>query len=198
LIFLPCHISLFWFNDVRRPEVEQTLATINELGGDINVVSDYLDTGAFNEILKDMPPVKLALNCVGGEIATNTARALGPNGTFVTYGGMSKQALSIPYDLLVYKQLQMKGFWISQWYDTHTKEEASVMINNIASAVRDKQLHFFYRLHDLDDFDFALQQATTPFQHRKVVLTLNYPDRMKLHDERDPEDYFIFDRSLPV
>ena len=169
---------------------------LENLGGDVNVVDDYLNTAEFNEILREMGGCKLALNCVGGEVATNLARVLSPGGTMVTYGGMSKQPLSVPYDLLAYKQLSLRGFWIANWYASHSAEEATAMLGDIAAQVRAKKLSFFFRMHDLDDFQYALAKATEPFQSRKVVLNLNYPDRMAEHDARDPEDYEIFEAPV--
>ena len=98
---------------------------MTNLGGDVNVFDTYLNSADFNEVVKDLPPIKLALNCVGGQCATDLARALAPGGTMVTYGGMSKQPLSIPHDLLTYKQLNLRGFWIADWYATHSREEAA-------------------------------------------------------------------------
>lgn len=188
-------MSLF-YDQQPRPELETTLRLLTNLGGDINTHEYYLNTPEFNEVIKELPPIKLALNCVGGEVATDLARVLAPNGTLVTYGGMSKEPLTIPHDLLTYKQLKLRGFWISTWYDNHTREEASVMLNHIADQVRAKQLSFFYRMHDLDDFDFALQRATEPFQDRKVVLNLDYPDRFKEHDALDKDAYWPFEAPM--
>jgi hypothetical protein len=70
------------------------------------------------------------------------------------------------------------------------------MLNHIADQVRAKQLSFFYRMHDLDDFDFALQRATEPFQDRKVVLNLDYPDRFKEHDALDKDAYWPFEAPM--
>lgn len=53
---------------------------------------------------------KLALNSVSGQIATNMAKHLAQGGTIVTYGGMSKQPLSLPSGFLIFKDLQAKGF----------------------------------------------------------------------------------------
>jgi trans-2-enoyl-CoA reductase len=64
-----------------RPSLTETIRLLTNLGGDINITDKYLETSAFNDILKDLPPVKLALNCVGGEVATSMARVLAPNGT---------------------------------------------------------------------------------------------------------------------
>lgn len=52
----------------------------------MNVTDEYLNDKGFQEILADLPPIKLALNCVGGDSATELSRLLSPGGTLVTYG----------------------------------------------------------------------------------------------------------------
>lgn len=179
-----------------RPNVADVIKMLTNLGGDVNITDKYLNTAEFNEIMADLPPCKLALNCVGGEVTTDMARVLAPNATMVTYGGMSKQPLTIPYDLLTYKGLNLRGFWMSKWYLEHTPQEASAMLEDIAAQIRADQLRFFFRMHDLDDFPYALEKAEEPFNLRKIVLNLNYPDRMQEHDNRDPKDYKIFEAPV--
>mmetsp|Transcript_28079 Transcript_28079/g.47240 ORF Transcript_28079/g.47240 Transcript_28079/m.47240 type:complete len:378 (+) Transcript_28079:46-1179(+) len=179
-----------------RPNVDSTLKLLTNYGGDINVTDEFIKSTAFKTVVDELPPCKLAFNCVGGEVATNMARVLAPNATMVSYGGMAKKPLSIPFDLLAYKQLKMRGFWITKWYETHGVEERESMLTDIAEQIRSKKLSFLFRMHDLDDFDYALAKATEPFQMRKVVLSLNFPDRMKEHDERNPEDYKIFEAPV--
>jgi trans-2-enoyl-CoA reductase len=179
-----------------RPEVGDALRLLTNLGGDINITDSYLKSGKFHEVVADLPPIKLALNCVGGDNATDMARVLGAGGTMVTYGGMSKRPLALPFELLAYKQLKMKGFWISKWYETCTAVERESMLEEIAQQIRSQQLTFLFRTHDLDDFPYALKKATEPFQTRKVVLSCNFPDRMAEHDARDPEDYWIFEAPV--
>ena len=157
------------------------------------MTDEYVNTPGFKELIADLPPIKLALNCIGGDIATDLARALAPNGTLVTYGGMSKEAAKIPTDLLVYKQLKLRGFWISAWNDTHSAAERSAMLEEIAGLIRSKELTFFFELHDFDDFDYALQKSLEPFRLRKVILNMQYPDRLKEHDERPASDYEVFE-----
>ena len=179
-----------------RPAVTEAIRLLTNLGGDINITDDYVNSSGFNVIMKDLPPCKLALNCVGGEVATNMARVLAPNGTLVTYGGMSKQPIKIPYELHAYKQLKLKGFWVAKWYEHHSDAEKLQMLEEIVDLIRHKKLTFFFKVHDLDDFDYALKSAVEPFQFRKIILNLDYPDRLKEHDERDEKDYDLF--SVPV
>ena len=36
------------------------------------------------------------------------------SGTMVTYGGMSMKPVSVPTSLLIFKDLRLRGFWMSQ------------------------------------------------------------------------------------
>lgn len=62
-------------------------------------------------------PIRLALNCVGGKNATALAKVLAPGSHLVTYGAMSKQPVSLPSSLLIFKNLVFDGFWVSKWGD---------------------------------------------------------------------------------
>lgn len=56
--------------------------------------------------------------------------------TLVTYGGMSKHPMVLPYEVLAYKDLALKGFWVTAWAKKHSKEERAAMINDIADMIR--------------------------------------------------------------
>ena len=61
--------------------------------------------------------IRLGLNCVGGKSAQAVARALGPGATMVTYGGMSRQPVNLPTGQLIFRDLRLRGFWLSRWAD---------------------------------------------------------------------------------
>ncbi|RMZ88171.1 hypothetical protein DV736_g4594, partial [Chaetothyriales sp. CBS 134916] len=63
--------------------------------------------------------IKVGLNCVGGKPATALAKYLSPGASLVTYGAMSKQPLTLPASLLIFKDLNFNGFWVSSWSDRH-------------------------------------------------------------------------------
>jgi trans-2-enoyl-CoA reductase len=179
-----------------RPGTDDVRRIFETLGGDVNITDDLINTPEFREILADLPPCKLAFNCIGGESTTEMIRCLDTNATVVTYGGMSKKPLTIPFDILASKQLQVKGFWMANWYETHGIAAKTEMINDIVDLIRNKQLTFFYEVHDFDDFHHALDISTQPYRLRKVILNLDHPDRLKEHDAKDPAEYKIFE--LPV
>ena len=175
-----------------RPEVENTLRMLSSIGGDVNVTDKYLSQHGFKEIVQDLPPIKLGLNCVGGDVVADMVRALGPNSTLVTYGGMSRRPVTVPFEVLAYKQIKMKGFWISAWNETAPVATRTNMLQDIAGMISNGELELLFEMHDFDDFDHALQTALEPYYLRKVVLNIDYPDRMKEHDAKDPSEYSIF------
>jgi mitochondrial enoyl-[acyl-carrier protein] reductase / trans-2-enoyl-CoA reductase len=164
---------------------------LSNLGGDINITDDYLSSPGFQEILKDIPGIKLGLNAVGGESVYDFARVLESKCAIVTYGGMSKKKINIPPELLSYKQLQLKGYWMSTWYKTHSLAERTEMMNAIFQLVRDKKFILFFESHDFDDFDYALEKSVEPFYFRKVLINVDHPDRFKEHDSIPESEFFV-------
>ena len=175
-----------------RPDSNKVLRLLDNHGGDINICSDWLNSNHCKEALAELPPIKLGLNCVGGSAVADMCRVMGNGGTIVSYGSMSKKPVTVPGDVLAYKNLSLKGFWMSAWYQTHSAEEKSRMFNDIADMIRADKLCFYYSLHDFDDFNFALKTASEPFNFRKIVLNMDFPDRMAEHDARPDSDYEVF------
>ncbi|ETI22843.1 hypothetical protein G647_06920 [Cladophialophora carrionii CBS 160.54] len=68
-------------------------------------------------------PIRVGLNCVGGKPATALAKFLSPGATMVTYGAMSKQPVMLPASLLIFKEINFNGFWVSKWSDRHPDQK---------------------------------------------------------------------------
>ena len=189
--------------------MRDALTLVGNLGGDINITDEFLASVDFQRVLADLTAshpdgeqaIKLGINCIGGESGGSIARVLPFGCTMVTYGGMSRRPVAVAPDTLNYKQLKLKGFWITEWNKNHSKAERSEMLEHLATLIRQFKLTCFFQMHDIDDFDHALKVATTPFELRKVVLDMNPPDRLAEHDKRSatPEaekfNYEMFDHA---
>eukprot|EP00604_Paraphysomonas_vestita_P003183 CAMPEP_0174821222 /NCGR_PEP_ID=MMETSP1107-20130205/6070_1 /TAXON_ID=36770 /ORGANISM="Paraphysomonas vestita, Strain GFlagA" /LENGTH=325 /DNA_ID=CAMNT_0016038017 /DNA_START=188 /DNA_END=1165 /DNA_ORIENTATION=- len=187
-------------SDKPEPYIFNDLRLLDKLGGTFNVRSDFLKTSDWREIISELDgPIKLGLNCVGGEVTADMARVLSYNGTFVTYGGMAKQPVVIPQEVINYKNLNVTGFWLTEWVKNNDRESRSIMLEDLAGWIREERLTLFTELHDFDDFDWALKRALLPYSFRKIVLNMDYPDRMAQHDylsstpELKNEHYFRFE-----
>ena len=170
-----------------RPRAKELLNVLSNLGGDINITDDLLNTAAFRKILASFPPCKLAFNCVGGKATTEMIRCLAPGATVVTYGGMSKKPLTVPVDLLIHNQYKLRGFWMAEWYETYGSLEKASMMEAIVNMVRLKQLSLFYETFGFDDFDAALSRSLEPFRFRKVILCFDHSDNLLVHNAEKEE-----------
>jgi mitochondrial enoyl-[acyl-carrier protein] reductase / trans-2-enoyl-CoA reductase len=124
-----------------RPDVFEELRLLDNLGGTINITDKYLNSAGCKEILADISTLKVGFNAVGGESANDMARALPHGSTMVTYGGMSSRPIELAQETLNYKQLKMKGFWISQWTVENSAEDRADMLDDIAGTVLRCECH---------------------------------------------------------
>ncbi|KAL1977767.1 hypothetical protein VTN31DRAFT_626 [Thermomyces dupontii] len=110
-----------------RPTPEETEALKRELvdlGATTVITESQLLSREFRDIVGEVTrggkePIRLGLNCVGGENATAMAKVLAPDAHLVTYGAMSKKPVALPSGLLIFKNLVFDGFWVSKWGDKH-------------------------------------------------------------------------------
>ena len=98
-------------NVVRRPEA---VGELRDLGADAVVVDGPEMADAAAAALGGDEP-HLGLNAVGGASATRLAGLLAGGAPLVTYGAMSKEALKIPNSLLIFHDLDFRGFWLTRW-----------------------------------------------------------------------------------
>jgi len=104
--------------------------------------------------------VRLALNCVGGRSSLMLAAALTSQGCMVTYGGMSKQSVQCPTGPLIFKDISLRGFWMSRWYEDGHTEERNKMYKNLADWFRDGRLKSTtVSEHPMEDFQSVVGTA---------------------------------------
>ncbi|KAJ8522734.1 hypothetical protein ONZ45_g701 [Pleurotus djamor] len=84
--------------------------------------------------------IRLALNCVGGKDTTLMTQLLGQDGHLVSYGAMSKQPLSLPTSLFIFKNLKAHGFWQSRWYADRSREEQEKLMRTLVAFMSEGKL----------------------------------------------------------
>jgi len=68
------------------------------------------------------------------------ARLLGNDSHLVSYGAMSKQPLSLPTSLFIFKNLTAHGFWQSQWYKTRSAAERDALMKTLVGYIVENKL----------------------------------------------------------
>lgn len=121
-----------------RPDIAQLEEYLKELGTTHVLIEEDVRKA---KIFDCIPKPKLALNCVGGKNATEMMRHLAPKGIMVTYGGMSREPVTIPTSLFIFKSLQFHGYWMTRWSAEHRNtSEQREMVDDLISLIRSCKL----------------------------------------------------------
>ncbi|XP_061574450.1 enoyl-[acyl-carrier-protein] reductase, mitochondrial isoform X2 [Cololabis saira] len=103
-----------------RPDFAQLSERLKALGTSYVLKEEALRRPEIKELFKACSKPKLALNGVGGKSATELLRHLQAGGSMVTYGGMSRQPVTIPVSALIFKDVKIRGFWVTRWKQKHS------------------------------------------------------------------------------
>lgn len=154
-------------NLVRRAEL---IGELRALGGDVVLLDDE---NVRDEVKKatNGEPIRLGLNCVGGDSALRVANTLAYGGTMVTFGSMSLQPFKLPTGLLIFKDLRFRGIWINKWYDNATIEERMEAFGPLFDMTRRGLLKTkIERSYPLTDFKEAVAHAAQSKRGGKIIF----------------------------
>ncbi|NXY09817.1 MECR protein, partial [Pteruthius melanotis] len=158
-----------------RPDLPKLVERLMALGADHVVTEETLRKPEMKDIFKSTPRPRLALNCVGGKSTTEMLRHLQPKGTMVTYGGMAKQPVMVPVSAFIFRDVRLRGFWMTQWRKDHAQDQGSVasMMDTLCQLIRRGQLTAPACTEiPLQDYRAALEASMKPFVSSKQILLL--------------------------
>lgn len=158
-----------------RPEFSELSDRLKEIGASHVIKEEALRRPEIKELFKICPKPKLALNGVGGKSATELLRHLKIGGSMVTYGGMSKQPVTVPVSALIFKDVKIRGFWVTQWKRDNSHDEMAfrLMLDELCDLIQQGKLTAPSCTElDLLDYRKALDAAMQPFTSRKQILVL--------------------------
>ncbi|XP_063274792.1 enoyl-[acyl-carrier-protein] reductase, mitochondrial isoform X1 [Prinia subflava] len=164
-----------------RPDLPKLVERLMGLGADHVVTEEMLRKPEMKYIFKSTPRPRLALNCVGGKSTTDMLRHLQPKGTMVTYGGMAKQPVMvpvvshIPQSAFIFRDVRLRGFWMTQWRREHAQDREGVvaMMDALCQLIRGGQLTAPACTEvPLQDYRTALEASMKPFVSSKQILLL--------------------------
>lgn len=82
----------------------------------------------------------LACNAVGGESALRLMNLLQDGATHVTYGAMARRPLTVPNGLLIFRDIAVRGLWVSRWIDAAPIEELREVYGELARRIAEGSL----------------------------------------------------------
>ncbi|XP_062995923.1 enoyl-[acyl-carrier-protein] reductase, mitochondrial [Elgaria multicarinata webbii] len=158
-----------------RANLQELVDRLKSLGADYVITEEMLRKPEVKDLFKEIPKPMLALNGVGGKSATELLRHLQHKGTMVTYGGMSKQPVTVPVSALIFKDVKLRGFWMTQWKrdNSQSKEKLRDMIADLCGLIRRGQLAApACQEIPLVDYQSALKASVQPYVSAKQILLL--------------------------
>jgi len=154
-------------NFVRRPELIPELLAL----GATAVFADTADGLAeARETLGD-DSLNLAANAVSGESSIRLMDLLSQSGTLVTYGAMSRTALKVPNGFLIFKDLILRGLWVTRWLERASTTELYEALEPITEMMLSGELKLeIDRIVPFREASSALQRASESGRSGKVIL----------------------------
>lgn len=169
VIQLARHFGLKTASFVRRPEL---IDELRALGGDAVFLDDEAGLAAAKERLQGVE-LRLAANAVGGDSAIRLMDLLSPEGTLVTYGAMSRRSLKVPNKFLIFKDLSLRGLWITRWFEQAGTAELFEVLDPLAKlVVHGELLQPVADIVPMTDFRHAIRLAQESGRAGKIMLDL--------------------------
>jgi trans-2-enoyl-CoA reductase len=159
-------------NIVRR---ESVVSDLTQLGADVVLVG----TDNLLEKIYDATggaSVKLALDAIGGPTFGHLIDVLEMGGTLVSYSQVVHEPAEVMPGTLIFKQLNIHGFWLTQWFLQASNQDKQDLFAHLISLVTTGQLKLAvdssYSLNQITD---AVARATAGRRNGKVMLHPNGP-----------------------
>jgi trans-2-enoyl-CoA reductase len=100
------------------------------------------------------------------------ARLLGNDAHLVSYGAMSKQPLSLPTSLFLFKNLTAHGFWQSQWNQDKSQVERKRVMQNLVELISQGKA----RIRSVISMPYDLQLLQQLKEPRHEIITISAQD----------------------
>lgn len=130
---------------------ERSKELLMQLGA-THVLRDNSKLAEFLEALGSEMP-RLALDSLGGDAGRRLAIALRPGGTLVVHSMQSGQVPQLSPSLIMYQQISLYGFNLSQWVSENGSEAYLAMLRTLAELVQADRLNLYTRTLKAEDLD---------------------------------------------
>lgn len=140
-------------NVVRR---ESLVDPMLSAGADVVLVDGIVDGKSLSERVRaatEGAAIQLGIDAVGGEATGRLGEALAEGATLVNYGAMSGEPCMLSPAIIIFKDVTVRGFWLSKWYRAATPARKNKVFGEIIRLVTSGKLaapiHATYPVKDI-------------------------------------------------
>lgn len=156
---------------VRRDEQKQALL---DLGAHtiINEKSENIYKAVKTATNGDM--IKAAFDAVGGDLGDKVINALQVNGKMLVYGLLSLKPIPLNSGLLIFKNITVKGFWLTTWFMSLSGDERRSIVPKILGMLTNESLKADVEAtYSLDNVIDAIKHMEAPGRSGKILLDIS-------------------------
>jgi len=154
-------------NIVRR---ENVVEDVKNAGGEIVLVDGE---SLAEQVVKatQNAQIMLAIDAVGGTTFTRMVEMLSSSGVIACYGALSTQLSQLSNASIIFRDIRVRGFWLSSWFQSATMDEKQSAFSAIISAISSGTLKSSIdATFSLDQISDAVVRAAVPYRSGKVLL----------------------------
>ncbi|BBK29912.1 NADPH:quinone reductase-like Zn-dependent oxidoreductase [Stella humosa] len=156
-------------NLVRRPEQAAELAG---LGADLALTPDDGELGRRVVAATGGATLLRATDAAGGSMAAAALGLLAPGGTLLSYGMMSGEPIPVDPAHLVFRDITVRGFWLTNWMRRAGGERRAALIARLAGLMgQGLVVPPVAAILPLDRIAEAVAAAERPGRAGKVLLS---------------------------
>ena len=116
--------------------------------------------------------LRLGIDAVGGQATARLARSVAEGGTVVSYGGLSGEPCTIEARDTIFRDVTLKGFWLSRWMGSASSAELARVFGTVAGLVADGTIRVpIEATYPLARVRAAAAHAAREGRDGKVLLT---------------------------
>jgi mitochondrial enoyl-[acyl-carrier protein] reductase / trans-2-enoyl-CoA reductase len=162
--------GLHCVNVVRR---ESAVESVKAAGGEVVLVDGEKLAKRVAEATGSAA-IRLGIDAVGGPATDSLARCLAPGATLLNYGAMSGEPCHISPAAFVFRDIMLRGFWLSQWFRTATPQRRAEVFSEIGKLIATGKLRApVQATYPLRDIKQAVAAAAAGERDGKILLLPN-------------------------
>lgn len=167
VIQIASHLGIKTVNLVRSLDSE---AQLRQLGASI-VLLDDRDAPKKALELTGGKKAKVGFNSIGASSLLGMCKLLDDGGTIVTFGGMDRSLAPFPTRYLIFNDIQLRGFWVSKWYQTATRQEILSLHHELFTFMENAKIEVdVAETYPLEQWQEALAHANQAGKTGKILF----------------------------
>ncbi|KAF9653823.1 trans-2-enoyl-CoA reductase [Thelephora ganbajun] len=155
----------------RKDDFAETERFLKGLGADVVLTYDDIPDEERVRELVGGKEVRLLLDCVGGQATKDTVRLASKGAHLVVYGAMAQEDIQIPPFLLVFKDIRVRGFWRTGWFNSSTLEERSQFLDELVQLMVSSK--FKESVHEIVKIEGTLSDEEATLKVREIFGRVN-------------------------